>query len=67
MQPVEFCQGFRSWHPSGANFLMGDSSVHFVNEYIDYKLYNRLGIRANRMATAIAGEAVTNTLLPPPD
>jgi prepilin-type N-terminal cleavage/methylation domain-containing protein/prepilin-type processing-associated H-X9-DG protein len=38
--------GFKSLHPSGANFLMGDGSVHFVNEFIDYRLYNELGTRA---------------------
>ena len=29
----------------GANFLIGDGSVHFVGEFIDYKLYNELGTR----------------------
>jgi prepilin-type N-terminal cleavage/methylation domain-containing protein len=39
-------QGFKSLHRQGANFLMGDASVHFVSEFIDYKLYNALGTRA---------------------
>jgi len=37
--------GFKSLHPSGANFAMGDGSVHFLNESIDYRLYNELGTR----------------------
>ena len=39
-------QGFKSLHPGGANFLMGDGSVHFMPETIDYQLYNALGTRA---------------------
>ncbi len=38
-------QGFKSLHPSGANMMMGDGSVHFVSETIDYQLYNELGTR----------------------
>lgn len=37
--------GFKSKHPGGANFIMGDASVHFFAESIDYKLYNALGTR----------------------
>ena len=38
--------GFKSLHPGGANFCMGDGSVHFFAESIDYRLYNNLGTRA---------------------
>ncbi|MFH1265042.1 MAG: H-X9-DG-CTERM domain-containing protein, partial [Planctomycetota bacterium] len=38
--------GFKSLHPGGANFLMGDGSVHFFSESIDYRLINGLGTRA---------------------
>jgi len=44
--------GFKSLHPGGANFLMGDGSVHFFPETIDFRLYNNLGTRAG-------GEPVT--------
>ena len=40
--------GFKSLHPGGANFVMGDASVHFVSQTIDYRLYNYLGTRAGR-------------------
>jgi prepilin-type N-terminal cleavage/methylation domain-containing protein len=38
--------GFKSEHPGGANFVMGDASVHFVNEAIDHRIYANLGTRA---------------------
>jgi len=38
--------GFRSLHPGGASFLMGDGSVHFFPTEIDYRLFNALGSRA---------------------
>ena len=38
--------GFKSFHPGGAMFVMGDGSVHFISESIDYQLYNELGSRA---------------------
>lgn len=38
--------GFKSLHPGGAFLSMGDASVHFLSENIDFKLYNQLGTRA---------------------
>jgi prepilin-type N-terminal cleavage/methylation domain-containing protein len=35
--------GFRSRHPGGAQFVLGDGTVHFVNETIDHTLYKYLG------------------------
>ena len=32
--------------PGGAQFVMGDGSVHFISESIDYRLYNEMGSRA---------------------
>jgi len=37
--------GYKSLHPAGCNFVLGDGSVHFFNETIDYRLYNELGTR----------------------
>ena len=45
--------GFKSMHPGGAQFVMGDGSVHFINESIDYKLYNELGSRAGGESVSI--------------
>ena len=38
--------GFKSYHPGGGSFVMGDGSVHFIDDTIDYQLYNQLGTRA---------------------
>jgi len=37
--------GFRSRHPAGAMFLYCDGSVHFLNEFMKYDTYQRLGDR----------------------
>ena len=37
--------GFKSRHQGGAQFVMGDASVQFLSETIDYKLFNELGTR----------------------
>jgi prepilin-type processing-associated H-X9-DG protein len=37
--------GFRSRHPAGAQFVYCDGSVHFLNEFIAYDAYQRLGDR----------------------
>jgi len=51
VNPGRVC-GYKSFHPNGANFGMGDGSVRFVSRTIDYQLYNYLGSRAG-------GEQVT--------
>ena len=39
--------GFKSAHPGGAIFAMGDASVHFLTESIDMLSYQYLGARAD--------------------
>ncbi len=39
--------GFKSSHPGGAFFVMGDGSVHFLPDSIDMLTYNRLGGKAD--------------------
>lgn len=38
--------GYKSWHVAGVNVILGDGSVHYFNEAIDYRLFNELGTRA---------------------
>ena len=38
-------RGFKSLHPSGAQFVMADGSVHFVTENIDGAIYRALATR----------------------
>jgi prepilin-type N-terminal cleavage/methylation domain-containing protein/prepilin-type processing-associated H-X9-DG protein len=35
--------GFKSTHPGGANMVYGDGSVQFIQDDIDYRLWNFLG------------------------
>ncbi|MCA9260700.1 MAG: DUF1559 domain-containing protein [Planctomycetales bacterium] len=39
--------GFKSVHPGGANFTLGDGSVKFIAEAIDMQSYQNLGARAD--------------------
>lgn len=39
--------GFSSWHPHGANCLMGDGTVRFFSATIDSVVFQRLGHRAD--------------------
>jgi prepilin-type N-terminal cleavage/methylation domain-containing protein len=39
--------GFKSRHAGGAQFVMGDASVHFLPDAIDMRVYNRLGGKAD--------------------
>ena len=47
--------GFKSSHPGGAYFLLGDNSVHFLDESIDFELFQYLGDRADEQ---IIGEDI---------
>jgi prepilin-type N-terminal cleavage/methylation domain-containing protein/prepilin-type processing-associated H-X9-DG protein len=38
--------GFRSRHPSGANFVMADGSVRFTKQSLAHPVYNAIGTRA---------------------
>jgi prepilin-type N-terminal cleavage/methylation domain-containing protein len=38
-------RGFKSLHPGGAQFVMGDASVHFVAETVDHDAYRALATR----------------------
>lgn len=37
--------GFRSFHPGGANFLMGDGSVKYIKNSINQFTFMALGTR----------------------
>ena len=39
--------GFKSAHPGGCQFVMGDGSVHFLSETLDRLTYARLGDKAD--------------------
>ncbi len=45
--------GFKSKHTGGVTFAMGDASVHFISDSIDYRLINELGTRAGGEAVSI--------------
>jgi type II secretory pathway pseudopilin PulG len=38
-------RGFKSLHPSGAQFVLADGSVHFISESIDHNVYRGLATR----------------------
>lgn len=42
----EFTTGFKSSHPGGAHLCMGDGSVQFESEDIDYLVFNAKGSRS---------------------
>lgn len=39
--------GYKSMHGTGVNVVMGDASVQFLSDSIDYKLYNLLGHKSD--------------------
>lgn len=42
--------GAKSLHPGGANFLIGDASVHFISETIDHRTYQLLGDKCDKQS-----------------
>jgi prepilin-type processing-associated H-X9-DG protein len=47
-------RGFRSLHPGGAQFVMADGSVQFVQEGIDHKTYRGLATRNGEELVSIS-------------
>ncbi len=45
--------GFKSRHPGGANFLLGDGSVRFIGETIDHWTYQYVGDRESKQAVQL--------------
>jgi prepilin-type processing-associated H-X9-DG protein len=45
--------GFRSFHPGGANFLLGDASVRFISEDVDGVTYRALASRSGNEAVQV--------------
>lgn len=45
--------GFKSRHPGGANFLLGDGSVRFIGETIDHWTYQYVGDRDSKQAAQL--------------
>jgi prepilin-type N-terminal cleavage/methylation domain-containing protein/prepilin-type processing-associated H-X9-DG protein len=45
--------GFKSRHPNGAMFVMGDGSVQFISQTIDHQLYQYLGAKADGRAAQL--------------
>src|SRR5262245_17404446 len=45
--------GFKSAHSGGAQFLVGDGSVHFLPETIDHQTYQYLGAKADGRQVAV--------------
>ena len=48
-QGVHDTRGFSSYHEGGANFVMADGSVHFLNENMDLSIYRQLGNRYDNL------------------
>lgn len=42
---IQTSQGFKSMHKGGANFVMGDGSIQFLTDAMDYRVYQQLGDR----------------------
>ena len=46
IQP-DFVGGFASAHDGGASFLIGDGSVHFINQHVDEAIFRRVTNRSD--------------------
>lgn len=44
---IAMWSGFSSYHPGGANILMGDGTVRFFSETMNYNTYINLGLKAD--------------------
>jgi prepilin-type processing-associated H-X9-DG protein len=39
-------EDYSSWHTGGVHFLFGDGRVRFLNENVDYQLFQGIATRA---------------------
>jgi prepilin-type processing-associated H-X9-DG protein len=39
---LQYAWGFGSWHPEGANFLLGDGSVHFLRDDMSFTIFQAM-------------------------
>ena len=46
-------EGFKSRHTGGAQFVLGDGSVHFLSQSIDLINYNRLGAKSDGLTANV--------------
>ena len=47
--------GFKSEHPGGVMILMGDASVHFLTETVDFQLFQYLGAKDDGFVASLSG------------
>jgi prepilin-type N-terminal cleavage/methylation domain-containing protein/prepilin-type processing-associated H-X9-DG protein len=46
-------QGFKSFHPGGAQFVLADGSVQYLSQTVDYRTYQALGCRRDGQAISL--------------
>jgi prepilin-type N-terminal cleavage/methylation domain-containing protein/prepilin-type processing-associated H-X9-DG protein len=49
---LQYAWGFGSWHPGGANFVMGDGSVRYLRDTMSFAIFQA-------MCSASGGETIT--------
>jgi prepilin-type processing-associated H-X9-DG protein len=54
-----FCEplfgGFNSLHPGGVNMAFSDGGIAFVNDSVDYRVWNLLGDKADGLTPSVYG------------
>ncbi len=53
INPHSKVMGYKSMHPAGAQFSLGDASVRMVRQNVDFRMYNYMGTRAGGEVTNI--------------
>jgi hypothetical protein len=45
--------GFKSKHPGGCMFVLGDGSVQFLSQTVDHRIYQFLGDKADKQSVTL--------------